>query len=147
MIDTIEPVINSDENRYKQILINLISNAIKFTQCGKIMIIIKTGTGGLFHVSVKDNGVGIPKGDLNLLFNVFGKLDSHASLNPNGVGLGLTISKALCEQLGGEIGVDSIENEGATFSFSLKDQTHLSNTRTERKNDELEESFNLLLKS
>ena len=56
---------------------------------------------GLHSIAVTDNGVGIPNKDLSLLFNVFGKLDSHASLNPNGVGLGLTISKALCEQLGG----------------------------------------------
>ena len=53
-------MINSDENRFKQILINLISNAIKFTQRGKIVSIVKQNENGMFEISVKDNGVGIP---------------------------------------------------------------------------------------
>ena len=101
-IKAINKTLNSDENRYKQILINLISNAIKFTdEGGAIGVCVSQNSSQIeerkYSISVSDNGVGIPESDLNRLFSDFGKLETHQSINPEGVGLGLTISKALCE--------------------------------------------------
>ena len=92
--------IRSDVNRFQQILINLVSNAIKFTFKGHVEVkgslTIEPGTRTAYlKIKVIDTGLGIKKDDIPKLFNIFGRLEAHTSANKTGAGLGLTISKAL----------------------------------------------------
>ena len=98
-------------------MINLIKNAIKFTNQGEIIISYWYVSGkGLMMVNVKDTGIGIKSEDLKKLFQPFGRLDHKISNNSEGIGLGLTIVKALVTQNGGTIEVNSDGlNQGTTF--------------------------------
>ena len=117
-------IYNSDQKRIKQVLINLISNSLKFTERGSIKIKIseykKNGEEFLKFV-ISDTGVGISKQDISKLFKMFGMLSKHRNkLNKSGSGLGLSISKRIVESLGGKIKVSSEENEWAKFTFTIK---------------------------
>ena len=87
------------------------------------------------NVKVRDSGLGIKEADIDSLFNIFGTLDQHKSVNKTGAGLGLTISKALCKQLGGNISVSSEYGKGSVFEFFIKDvqdkQTEVVNLKLE----------------
>ena len=116
-------VLRGDPKRLRQVLTNLISNAIKFTPAGQIRI-----SAGLeserddevvLRCSVKDTGIGIPEEKIGLLFQKFTQLDSSTTRNQGGAGLGLAISKQLCELMGGKIGVASKVGEGSEFWFTL----------------------------
>jgi len=124
----------SDVNRFKQVLINLLGNAVKFTLEGHIkvkatLLSLKTETiaKDLFssssrnkiQIEIEDTGLGIKSEDMSSLFKMFGKLKNTDHINTHGVGMGLTICKNLCEQLGGIIRVKSKYNEGSSFSFTL----------------------------
>ena len=123
-------IVNSDEARLRQILTNLIGNAIKFTERGNITINVSCLRGEplgdrttrralrLFF-SVSDTGIGIPADKLSKLFKPFSQVDSSSERRRNGTGLGLIISKRLCELMGGSISVDSKFGEGTTFRFSV----------------------------
>lgn len=113
--------IQSDRNRYMQILLNLIGNAMKFTfkGCVKIKLEYFEGSDMLF-TSVEDTGIGIKEEDLPNLFRLFGKIKENANLNPTGVGMGLVICKRLTELLGGSINVSSVYKSGTIFTFSVK---------------------------
>lgn len=109
----------SDQHRLKQVILNLLSNAKKFTLQGKIILKARYYDKKL-EIKCKDTGVGIPPGKLSVLFTQFGKIDNSASINPHGVGLGLMISNMLIKELGGDrIYVKSIEGKGSCFSFIL----------------------------
>mmetsp|Transcript_14213 Transcript_14213/g.26816 ORF Transcript_14213/g.26816 Transcript_14213/m.26816 type:complete len:710 (-) Transcript_14213:18-2147(-) len=110
-----------DENRLSQVLLNLLSNAVKFTpNGGRIVVKAFLTDNGQMEVSVQDNGIGIDKSDFERLFTIFGRLDHTSSINPQGVGLGLYISNALAQKLGGsQIKVDSRLNAGSCFSFNV----------------------------
>jgi len=111
----------TDENRYKQILINLLSNAFKHTQRGgkvRIKLEYNEETESL-KTSVKDTGQGIKEEDIKKLFKRYGKVEDQLNLNPNSVGLGLNICKKLSKKLGGSIGVKSIYERGSTFYFNI----------------------------
>ena len=113
---------HTDANRLKQILLNLISNAFKFTQKGSVTVRVLSIEPKLINVEVIDTGVGISKEGLSLLFQEFNKVQDNAHLNPQGVGLGLVISKLLSHELGPEdtgLTVESEEGKGTTFSFML----------------------------
>lgn len=112
--------IYSDMKRFKQILFNLMGNAIKFTFKGKVTVNINFDerTNNLV-TDVEDTGVGIKPEDLLKLFRFFGTLSKTKDINRGGMGLGLTISKMIVKQLGGEISVSSKPNVGSKFSFSL----------------------------
>ena len=114
----------SDETRLQQILSNLTSNAIKFTNSGGVEIYINSiSTDGEYHnimFRVKDSGIGITDEDKKLLFTNFTQLDNSSTKSFGGTGLGLAISKQLSELLGGEIGLDSVYGQGSTFWFTIK---------------------------
>lgn len=121
-----------DFTRLRQILINLVGNAIKFTEAGGITITVTArklkedndggaGSSALYAIrfDVRDTGIGIPSNQLNRLFQPFSQVDSSVSRQYGGTGLGLVISQRLIEMMGGRIWVDSELGQGSTFSFSV----------------------------
>ena len=111
--------INTDPFRFKQILNNLIGNAMKFTEKGFIEFGYKFQGPTTLLFYVKDTGVGMPKDKLNVIFKRFGQIEQKDDKNQSGTGLGLTISKKLAELLGGEMWVESEEGKGSEFYFTL----------------------------
>jgi PAS domain S-box-containing protein len=111
--------INTDPFRFKQILNNLIGNAMKFTEKGFIEFGYKFQNPTTILFYVKDTGVGMPKDKLNVIFKRFGQIEQKDDKNQSGTGLGLTISKKLAELLGGEMWVESEEGKGSEFYFTL----------------------------
>lgn len=119
----------SDPNRLRQILSNLISNAVKFTFDGKIVVTAKideTTDGTSLICSIIDTGIGIKPEKHSTLFDSFTQADTSTTRQYGGTGLGLAIVKQLCELMGGEVSVTSMLNEGSTFSFSIKIKPKLS---------------------
>lgn len=113
-------MIFSDLKRFKQVLFNLIGNAIKFTFRGKIIVSIAFNEKESTVISeVEDTGIGIKQSDLLKLFHFFGTLSKTKDINRGGMGLGLTISKMIIRQLGGEIAVSSQPNVGSKFTFTI----------------------------
>ena len=101
-----------------QVLINLVGNAIKFTDAGEV-VIKATASDGSFHLSVRDTGPGISAADQTKLFQEFQQADNAITRKKGGTGLGLAISKRIIEMHGGRIWVNSIVGQGSTFSFTL----------------------------
>ncbi|CAI2384471.1 unnamed protein product [Moneuplotes crassus] len=114
--------INSDENRIKQILLNLISNSMKFTFDGHITIkcrIIERENKGLVEFTVEDTGIGITKEQRQQLFQLFSMVSDSSSINPNGTGIGLTVSKKYVEAIGGQINLESEPKKGTSVTFTI----------------------------
>ena len=112
------PFVLADENRLQQILMNLIGNAIKFTEEGKIWIDAKVN-GNFLEIHVADSGIGIPKFEQKRIFESFEQADGSITREYAGTGLGLSITRQLVELHGGTISVESEEGKGSIFSFSL----------------------------
>jgi len=118
----IPKIIVGDVTRLRQVLVNLVNNAIKFTQHGEVLITAKQWSlNGKMEIlfSVKDNGIGIPENKLGNLFNSFTQVDSSITRKYGGTGLGLAICKKLTLLMGGDIRVESVEGKGTTFYFTI----------------------------
>jgi len=126
--EDVPDLIIADPNRLRQILGNLLHNAIKFTEQGEVKLSVWAekvrGSGSSsdpyeIHFSVQDTGIGIRKDQMNLLFQPFSQVDATVTREYGGTGLGLAISKRLVEMMGGRIWVESEINRGSTFHFTI----------------------------
>jgi two-component system, sensor histidine kinase and response regulator len=120
----VPPRLLGDPGRLRQILANLVGNAIKFTKQGEVLVTIETcpqpGKGVELHFKVKDTGIGIPPEKQGLLFKAFSQADSSTTRKYGGTGLGLAISKRLAELMGGKMWLESSEGRGSTFHFTAR---------------------------
>jgi len=125
--------IKGDSLRLRQILINLVSNAMKFTNKGEVFISVKIvwqeNEDLVLKFGVRDTGIGIPADKLNKLFKAFSQVDSSTTRKYGGTGLGLAISEKLVRLMGGEINVESEVGAGSTFSFTIKSKAGLNAPR------------------
>jgi len=113
------PPVSADAEKLKRVVINLLSNSIKYSPAdGRIKISMERNDGSL-RVSIRDSGVGIPKKDQKKVFDKFFRSENVIKLVPDGSGLGLFIAKSLVEAMGGKIWFDSEEGKGTTFYFTL----------------------------
>jgi PAS domain S-box-containing protein len=123
----VPPYLVGDPNRIQQVLNNLISNAVKFTEKGEVVVSVKKTAGSEEFVelqfSVADTGIGISGENLNRLFRSFSQVDASFTRKFGGTGLGLVISKQLVDRMGGRIWVESTEGKGSTFCFTIRCRT------------------------
>jgi CheY-like chemotaxis protein len=121
--DAVPHIVLGDSVRVRQVLLNLIGNAIKFTDQGGIEVVAllpyHSGDSFKIRVEVKDTGIGIAEDKINRLFKSFSQVDDSTTRRFGGTGLGLSISKRLAELMHGEIGATSIEGKGSVFWFSF----------------------------
>lgn len=120
----IPSMLYGDEVRIKQVVTNLLTNAVKYTETGSVTLIAKceriAADQILLRISVQDTGMGIRKESLDDLFNSFKRVDETENRNIEGTGLGLSISKQLMDMMGGKLTVDSVYHQGSTFTIELK---------------------------
>lgn len=124
MVDAVVPgLLKGDPTRIRQIIINLLGNAFKFTSKGEISVRVQVSEEDekqcLLQFEVHDTGIGIPEKARQQIFSSFSQADSSVTRSFGGTGLGLTIAKQLCEMMGGEIWVTSEKNKGSIFSFTV----------------------------
>jgi signal transduction histidine kinase/CheY-like chemotaxis protein len=133
-IDHLLPVmIIGDSLRLRQVLLNLVSNAMKFTHQGEVFVHVHldkaAGDNLQICFDVKDSGIGIPKDKLSRLFKAFSQVDSSTTRKYGGTGLGLAISERLVKLMGGDVNVTSEEGVGTTFSFCIQCKAAQNSTR------------------
>ncbi len=122
--DGVPALVRGDASRVRQILVNLLGNAVKFTEAGEVVLSVKPAVAGegtlelLF--AVRDTGIGIPPEALGRLFQSFTQVDASTTRRFGGTGLGLAISRRLAEMMGGRMWVESEEGKGSTFFFTLR---------------------------
>ncbi len=124
---SVPSIISTDTIRLRQILMNLLDNAIKFTKTGEITVLVTTESFSnsldapyTLKFNIHDTGIGIPEERLKTIFDSFTQVDSSTTRRYGGTGLGLAICRRLVEMLGGKIGVDSIEGRGSDFYFTIE---------------------------
>jgi signal transduction histidine kinase len=111
--------VHGDPNRLTQILINLLNNAIKFTEKGAIDLRLLRVNEERWAIQVRDNGRGIPEEDQRVIFEAFQQVDATSTREHRGVGLGLSIVKSLATLMGGEVALESRMGQGSTFTVTL----------------------------
>jgi signal transduction histidine kinase/CheY-like chemotaxis protein len=111
--------VHADGDRLRQIILNLVSNALKFTPHGSITVTLSLDAPGLLRCEITDTGIGIPADRLDRLFKSFSQVDASTTRKFGGTGLGLAISRELAEMMGGHMGVRSTVGEGSTFWFTF----------------------------
>ena len=111
--------VRADGEKLQQILLNLLTNATKFTDANGEISVDAVAVGDLAHVRVRDSGVGIPADKLVAIFDPFVQVDSHFTRTREGVGLGLAISRDLARKMNGELSVESVVGVGSTFTLAL----------------------------
>jgi signal transduction histidine kinase/CheY-like chemotaxis protein len=111
-------MVHGDALRVRQVLVNFVSNAVKFTHHGEVAVSVHMGDQRLTF-DVRDTGIGIPPDKMGRLFQIFSQVDPSTTRRYGGTGLGLAISKRLTEAMGGSVHVESLEGTGSTFSFSV----------------------------
>ncbi|MAX79618.1 MAG: hypothetical protein CL843_05525 [Crocinitomicaceae bacterium] len=127
--ETVPTMVHGDITRVRQVLLNLVNNAVKFTNEGEIKVNVTTlneslsDQQSLIQFAVSDTGIGIPYSKINKLFKPFSQLDSSTTRKYGGTGLGLAICKKLVDLMGGKIWVESTENVGTTFYFTIETET------------------------
>ncbi len=119
LADDLPTAVRGDEGRLRQVLTNLVGNAIKFTPVGEVVIAVSRER-ALLRFDVRDTGIGIAPDDIDRLFESFAQADSSTTRRYGGTGLGLAISRQLVEIMGGEIGATSEAGSGSTFSFTVR---------------------------
>jgi len=122
--DPVPDTVSGDVTRLRQILVNLVGNAIKFTAEGEVVVKVSTSEedphAGLLHFCVTDTGIGIPENKRERLFKSFSQVDSSTTRQYGGTGLGLAISKRLAELMGGRVWVESDPGHGSAFHFTIR---------------------------
>ncbi|MCV2143501.1 aerobic respiration two-component sensor histidine kinase ArcB [Escherichia coli] len=110
----------TDGTRLRQILWNLISNAVKFTQQGQVTVLVRYDEGDMLHFEVEDSGIGIPQDELDKIFAMYYQVkDSHGGKPATGTGIGLAVSRRLAKNMGGDITVTSEQGKGSTFTLTI----------------------------
>ncbi len=116
--------LKGDVGRLRQVLVNLVGNAVKFTERGEIEVGVETESeseaGVLLHFRVRDSGIGIPKAKQEMIFEAFTQVDSSTTRNYGGTGLGLAITSRLVQLMGGTIWVESEPGQGSIFHFTSR---------------------------
>jgi signal transduction histidine kinase/DNA-binding response OmpR family regulator len=122
--------VTGDAVRFRQVLTNLVSNAVKFTERGKVVVKLtlleQQASKATVRIDVRDTGLGIPKDRQDRLFKSFSQVDASTTRKFGGSGLGLAISQRITEMMGGQMSVESEEGKGSTFSFTAQLQTRVA---------------------
>jgi PAS domain S-box-containing protein len=127
--DAPQRVVN-DQQKLQQILINLLSNACKFTRGGRVRLDVASDSSGWLKMSVSDTGIGLSEEQQSKIFRAFVQADSSTTRRYGGTGLGLAISQRFCEMMGGRIEVTSAVGQGATFTVWLPEKVRRQSLRT-----------------
>lgn len=136
--ETVGLKINTDEGKLSQILRNLISNALKFTEAGEVSVSVSAGQDNLIYFNVKDTGVGIPANQQESIFEEFIQVENPLQFKSKGTGLGLPLSRKLARLLGGDIVVTSAPGEGSTFTLTIENKAPkpIAPATSQKKNSE-----------
>jgi signal transduction histidine kinase/ligand-binding sensor domain-containing protein/DNA-binding response OmpR family regulator len=122
--DGVPEMVRTDPTRLRQIVLNLLGNAVKFTQRGEVVLQVacewKDESGAMLHLIVRDTGIGIPRDKLTTIFEAFSQADSSTTRRFGGTGLGLAICHRLVQLMGGKIWVESEEGAGSQFHFTMR---------------------------